>query len=284
MLKTTLSHTLSCSLLGLGALALSACSAQSYGHGGSYAGANCTAAMTQMMAQNCAGYGAYGASQGAYSGAVTGKSRYGTSYEVAGYQQQLYAQQHYQQQMMMLRPAPIAQPSYSYQAQSYQTASVEPSYNVELFDQPTTTTSSYASTPASCPAGTTPQSDGTCLQGSTTSYSSYTSTPSYSSTSSYTGGYVTSGAPLNCPAGTTASSDGTCLEGGSSSYIASSPNYSTSSTTRAVAPALSTYDWDNSDTTWGSNNYVSPGSRVVDAPNVYPSVDTPAPTYAPYRK
>ena len=87
---------------------------------------------------------------------------------------------------------------------------------------------SYASEPVSCPAGTTAQSDGTCLQ-SGSSYSTGTTysepTPSYSSGTSY------ASEPANCPAGTTAQSDGTCLQSGSSfstgtTYSEPTPSYS----------------------------------------------------------
>lgn len=60
----------------------------------------------------------------------------------------------------------------------------------------------YSSAPLNCPAGTTAQADGTCLQGS--SYSNSMSTTTYSDTTSYA-------APINCPSGTTAQSDGTCM-------------------------------------------------------------------------
>jgi len=173
-----------------------------------------------------------------------------------------------------------------------------PSYNVEMFQPTTSQTTSYAA-PANCPAGTTAQSDGTCLQGSgisTSSYSSTYSTPTYStqsySTPSYSGSYITSGATENCPAGTTSSSDGTCLMGADTSYQSSTysgPTYgSSNSVGNGVAPALSThsfndYNWGSNDTSWGSNSYVSPGTRSVDAPYNSPSTDI-TPSYLPYRK
>ena len=79
---------------------------------------------------------------------------------------------------------------------------------------------SYTQAPVSCPAGTTAQPDGTCLQSSASSYSSsstYTApTTSYGSGSSYS---TTTTAPANCPAGTTAQSDGTCMQGSSYSSV-----------------------------------------------------------------
>lgn len=117
--------------------------------------------------------------------------------------------------------------------------------------EPTTSynTSTYSGQMADCPAGTTMQSDGTCMQPATSSYSggtviipsagtSYSSTTtsadcpagttmqsdgtcmqsssgysSYSSTTTYTAPTT-----VSCPAGTTMASDGTCMQSGSSSY------------------------------------------------------------------
>jgi len=70
----------------------------------------------------------------------------------------------------------------------------------------------YASEPVSCPAGTTAQSDGTCLQ----SGSSYSTGTTYSEpTPSYSSGTTYASEPVNCPAGTTAQADGTCMQSGS---------------------------------------------------------------------
>jgi len=84
-----------------------------------------------------------------------------------------------------------------------------------VYSQPSYSAPSYAqAAPVNCPAGTTAQSDGTCLQGS----SSY-GTGSYSSgsTSTYTPSTSYDSTPVSCPAGTTAQSDGTCLQGASGS-------------------------------------------------------------------
>ena len=103
--------------------------------------------------------------------------------------------------------------TYSAPATSYSSAST---YSATPSTYSSSSYSSSSSLPAECPAGTTAQSDGTCLQSGSTGYSSgstssYSSSPSYSSsTSSF------SGTPTNCPSGTTAQSDGTCLETGSS--------------------------------------------------------------------
>lgn len=68
--------------------------------------------------------------------------------------------------------------------------------------------------PAQCPAGTTAQPNGTCMQ--TSSGYGYTgSTTSYGSGSTYSSGttHTMSSEPVSCPAGTTAQADGTCLQG-----------------------------------------------------------------------
>jgi len=238
MAKFVTARFLTLPALLLGSISLSACSGHGYGHGSQFAGANCDV----VLAQHCAGYGAY-------DGHSAVKTRYGTSAYAAGYQQQVYAQP-----QMMLRPAPVAQPQMAqsmtyqqprYQAPSYSAVST-PSYDVELFD-------STMSEPANCPAG--------------------------------------SESTLNCPAGTTASSDGTCLQGGSTSSYSSStytgPSYSSSSI--GIAPPVSThdfsdYDWGSKDTTWGSDSYVSPGSRIVDAPTSYPAAPSAPSGYMPSRK
>lgn len=76
-----------------------------------------------------------------------------------------------------------------------------------------TYTQSVQMAPVNCPAGTTAQSDGTCMQTGST----------YSSTTTYTAPAM-SMEPVSCPAGTTAQSDGTCMQG--SSY-SSSTTYTT---------------------------------------------------------
>ena len=261
----------------LSGLSLSACSLQGNSYESRYAGANCDL----VQAQNCAGYGAeYGAYGGqsyeSYGSQSIAKSRYGTAYSVTSYEQYAYAPQ-----PMMLRPAPTPAP-FVYQQPSYEA----PAYNVELYN-PITTTSAA---PADCPAGTTAQADGTCLQGSSLSYSSAAITTS----SSYSGGYMTSETTANCPAGTTAQSDGTCLQGASSSLSFSSSNYTSPSySSTDITPPISTHDfseynWGSKDTTWGGNGYVSPGTRTVDNPNSYPAATTPSynygSSYMPVRK
>jgi len=117
----------------------------------------------------------------------------------------------------------------------------------------TTSHSSFGSTSAQCPSGTIKQTDGTCLESSSTPISSYDSHTSYNSGSSFSGSI-----PTNCPSGTTAQSDGTCLEGGSYSYTDSYTDnpYAGSSVeifTNDTTPTPS-YGY-NTDGTYGAINY-----------------------------
>ncbi len=80
-----------------------------------------------------------------------------------------------------------------------------------------------------CPAGTTLQSDNTCLQGGSYSGNSYSSTTTSSYTPSTTTSY--SSGSVECPAGTSLQSDNTCMQSGGSSYS------SHSTTTTYVEPA-----------------------------------------------
>jgi len=123
--------------------------------------------------------------------------------------------------------------------------------------------------PANCPAGTTAQQDGTCLQtGTTSTYSgttSYGSSTSYGSTSSYSDYDVVIDAapaapamPVNCPAGTTAQNDGTCMQG--SSY-GSSTAYTGSITLPETHNSGSIYSGDASAST--SYGYTSDGAYTA---------------------
>ena len=88
---------------------------------------------------------------------------------------------------VMTQPTTVyTQPYAQAQVQTYQ----EPS--VQMYEQ---------AAPVNCPAGTTAQPDGTCLQGS-----------SYSTTTSTYSAPVQMAEPVNCPAGTTAQPDGTCMQ------------------------------------------------------------------------
>ena len=119
------------------------------------------------------------------------------------------------------------------------TASTAPTYN----HTNTSAWSGSASSTANCPSGTAKQTDGTCLEISSSPITSYDSSSSYSSSSSYGSGSTYSGSiPTNCPSGTTAQSDGTCLESGSSSFTnsySSSP-YAGSSVELFSTPAPTT--------------------------------------------
>ncbi len=298
-------------------------------NGARYAGGNCAPAACATGG----GYGNYGGasygggqmantSYGSYNGGAVygggqsygGKTRYGNSGaasvsgQVAGYQQYVYAQQ----------MASYAAPQYS-TPQSY----TQSSYTQSSYGAPTQ--SSYSSptyaAPANCPAGTTASNDGTCLMGGSVS----TSTKSAGDFGEVFGLVRSNGrtresinkiwpqmlanishlnTSLNtakdCPAGTSASSDGTCLMGGSGDYSTggsySGPTYSGGSTggsSSVTAPPISSYDWSNSNTRWGSSNYVSPSTRSVDtdgmsggvAGNKYPSqTNTTGYDYRPVRK
>ena len=147
--------------------------------------------------------------------------------------------------ILQQQPAQVVTQTYQAPAQTYQAP-------VQSYSAPV---QSY-SAPAQCPAGTTPSSDGTCLQ-SSSSYSSSTtySEPSYTTSTpstSYSSSTTYSG-PIECPAGTTDAGDGTCLQSSSST------SYSSGSTTSY-----------NSTTSYGSgSNYSSSSSYsggAVDCP------------------
>lgn len=131
-----------------------------------------------------------------------------------------------QPSVVYTQPAPVqyqAAPVQSYSQQSYQTQS-------------------FAQAPANCPAGTTAQPDGTCMQSSYSSSTTYSEPASSYSSSTYSS---TSSMPADCPAGTTAQSDGTCLQGGSTGYS---------------APVTSTYD------SYSSSSYSSASSAPANCP------------------
>lgn len=105
---------------------------------------------------------------------------------------------------------------------------------------------SYSTETAPCPAGTSSQPDGTCLQrGGSSHISSYTTGSTISSGSSYSGSSYSSGSfgssivAADCPAGTTAQPDGTCMQHGGSSYSFSSTTTTTPVTT--YVPPVTTY-------------------------------------------
>lgn len=134
-----------------------------------------------------------------------------------------------------------------------QPAPVQYQAPVQSYSQQSYQTQSYAQAPANCPAGTTAQPDGTCMQSSYSASTTYSEpTTSYGS-SSYSSSTYSSGTsmPADCPAGTTAQSDGTCLQGGSSTYS---------------APTLpDTYDNFGS-SSYSSSSYSSASSAPVNCP------------------
>ena len=108
-----------------------------------------------------------------------------------------------------------------------------PVYSQPAYTQPTysqqTYTQSAQMAPANCPAGTTAQSDGTCMQGSSySSGSTYSSGTTYSAPTTSYSAPTMSMEPVNCPSGTTAQSDGTCMQTGSS--YSSGSTYSSGTT------------------------------------------------------
>ncbi len=171
----------------------------------------------------------------------------------------------------MACPAPVSQPAQVYTQPAPVYTQPAPVYTqpAPVYTQQTQTYTTQ-SAPAECPSGTTPNGDGTCMQNSyesttsyttpTTSYESYDSTPSYT-TPSYSTGAVES-AP--CPAGTTAAGDGTCME---SSY--GSTSYDTTSSS-------STYDYGTTSTTdYGTTDYGSSYGTTSSTPVSCPSGTTP---------
>ena len=89
----------------------------------------------------------------------------------------------------------------------------------------------YAAEPVNCPAGTTLQADGTCMQ----SGSSYSSGTTYSSTTTYSA--PSAAMTADCPAGTTMQPDGTCLQGSGGMSMSTqtyTPTYSQPSTAMMV--------------------------------------------------
>lgn len=157
-------------------------------------------------------------------------------------------------------------PQPSYQQPVYQP---QPTYSHQGYTSQTYSTS--ASLPAECPAGTTAQSDGTCMQ------SSYSSTSSYSTGSTYSGssysGNSYSGETVACPAGTSKQSDGSCLQSSSSSYstssysstpsYSSSTSYSSGSSTPVNCPSGTTAQSDGTCMEGGSVSSYVGGSATI---------------------
>jgi len=147
------------------------------------------------------------------------------------------------------------------------------------YSEPTTsyssgTTYSAPSTsmePVSCPAGTTAQADGTCMQ----TGSSFSSSTTYSApTTSYSSGTTwsapsTSMEPVNCPAGTTAQADGTCMQGGSTSFAGSSVDLYTGDATTNTS---SSYGYNSSSTYTASDYLLGFAARYIILRDALPPV------------
>ncbi len=175
-----------------------------------------------------------------------------------------------------------------------------------VYTQPTQTyTQSAQLPPVNCPAGTTAQSDGTCMQTGSSSFSTTTtySEPSHSSSTTYSAP-TTSFEPVNCPSGTTAQSDGTCMQTGSSfssSTTYSEPSYSGSAYTGSSSslgsvscPAGTTAQPDGTCMQGGSSSYAGSSVELYtgdaattssDSYGSYGSNNTySSPDYLPIRK
>ncbi len=145
--------------------------------------------------------------------------------------------------------------------------------------------------PVSCPAGTTPNGDGTCMQQGG-DYGYTPSTPAYSDPAPvYTAPTQSYSAPVACPAGTTPNGDGTCMEGSgydfsSSSSSSSSSTYSSSQSGQmGDCPSGTTRANDGSCMMSENSNtnvviYGSDNNDGYQAPTDYQAPKT----YLPYRK
>jgi len=142
--------------------------------------------------------------------------------------------------------------------------------------------------PVNCPAGTTAQPDGTCMQSSYSAPStSYSTGSTYSSGSTYSAPTTTYSEPVSCPAGTTAQSDGTCMQTGSSyssgstysapstsysssgSSYGSSSSYSSASGGTADCPAGTSMQSDGTCMQGGSSTYSSASSYTGSSVELY---------------
>ena len=148
-------------------------------------------------------------------------------------------------------------------------------------------TTSYGASTANCPSGTTPQSDGTCLDtsGSYSSTSSYnTSSYSVPSSSTYSSGssYTGSSSVITTPSYSTSSTYSTSPV---TSYSSASPSYSTStytsapSSTSSYVPSSSTYSA-SSVTSYSSASPSYSTSTYTTAPSSTSSYSIASPSYA----
>lgn len=157
------------------------------------------------------------------------------------------------QQMNACGPQIISQPNTVY------TQPPQPVYqqHAQVYTQPAPTM------PVNCPAGTTAQADGTCLQTGHSSSTTYSNTTTYGSSSDYSGYDVVidtapaPAMPVNCPAGTTAQPDGTCLQGstyGSTSTYSSTTTYSGDAESMAQTTTTPSYGY-TSDGAYTASDY-----------------------------
>ena len=115
--------------------------------------------------------------------------------------------------------------------------------------------------PANCPAGTTLQSDGSCLE-RTVSYTA--PAPAYSAPAPVISQPYVAPQMADCPAGTTKQSDGTCLESSYSSYSSSSYG---STSSRVTLPDTMVYG--SSSSNYSSSSMVggySSSSAMANCP------------------
>jgi len=132
---------------------------------------------------------------------------------------------------------------------------------------PTYTPPAYSG-PVECPAGTTPNGDGTCMQGGDYGYTSSTTTtvaPSYAE-------------PVSCPSGTTPNGDGTCMQGSGYSFSSSSSVTTTSSSGQMG-------DCPTGTSRTNDGTCMMSDSNVTIYDGYQPPAEYEAPkTYRPYRK
>jgi len=128
--------------------------------------------------------------------------------------------------------------------------------------------------PISCPTGTTPSGDGSCMQtggGYNYNYSSTVTTPSYNA------------GPVDCPAGTTPNGDGTCMQSGGGydfTTTTSTHAHSSSSGQMADCPAGTTPNGDGTCMEGTGVEIYGNDNTGYTPPTTY----TPPPTYLPIRK
>ena len=133
----------------------------------------------------------------------------------------------------------------------------QPVQQVPVYTQPAPVYQAQQSygAPVACPAGTTPNGDGTCME----SGSGYSTGSTYTG-STYSGSSVQSyGEPVACPSGTTPNGDGSCMESGSG-YSGSYSSGSTTSTYSGGAVSCPSGTTDNGDGTCMEGSGYSAGS------------------------